>query len=317
MSEVLKFRIKEIAYGWCRVQMLINDKEIEFDASCLGPNPLDTFIKACLKFLIAIENDEVGLDGKYNISWLTEPGELKIDLNLDNVHLLHLDILEVEEETTYNEWHEIIPYQDFVSEVIREGYRVINTLGLYGYQCSWSDNLEFPLSSLLRISTTIKPQQLGDCESYITDVFREIECISQHLSNKGIIHEKRFDYSKIYIEGWQIVDDNASFSIGQEIDWTCKLPEYYKYAHGIIMDFEADSHGFATHSIKGSISKIMEEWSELLQGKGEVWYHKAYTHKEERLSVKGKDIRNDRDVTRKLWGYIVELKNVIVKPLTE
>ena len=54
-SYIFKFRVLNLSFGWCRVQMLINDKEIEYNASYLGPNPLNSFIDACAEL-----NDEDG-----------------------------------------------------------------------------------------------------------------------------------------------------------------------------------------------------------------------------------------------------------------
>ena len=31
-----RFRVQNLSYGWCRVNMLINDKEINFNAGYLG-----------------------------------------------------------------------------------------------------------------------------------------------------------------------------------------------------------------------------------------------------------------------------------------
>ena len=44
-EEVFKFHIQSLAFGWCRVLMLVNDKEILFNAEYLGPNPLASFIE--------------------------------------------------------------------------------------------------------------------------------------------------------------------------------------------------------------------------------------------------------------------------------
>ena len=39
-----RFRVQNLSYGWCRVNMLINDKEINFNAGYLGPKPLASLI---------------------------------------------------------------------------------------------------------------------------------------------------------------------------------------------------------------------------------------------------------------------------------
>ena len=63
-----RFRVQNLSYGWCRVNMLINDKEINFNAGYLDPNPLASFIEICAEFLIDRDQE------KLSTIWQAHPG---------------------------------------------------------------------------------------------------------------------------------------------------------------------------------------------------------------------------------------------------
>ena len=180
-KEVFKFTVKNLYFGWCRVVMLINDKRIEYDAEYIGPNPLASFIEACAELMEC--------PGNYYIKWRYHDMVLKIDMELDD-NMLHLDIFDKDEggDTIYDEWHETIPFEDFVSAIVSEGFRVLNAFGLYGYQRSWQNHEDFPLTNLLRITGKCKEIWKGD--SCCTDISQEIECLQQFITQPGITEEK-------------------------------------------------------------------------------------------------------------------------------
>ncbi len=155
-NTVFKFCVKEIAVGWCDIEMIINGNVIKFVASYLGPNPLDSLIEACGDLSDSYSDDE------YHITWLKEPGSMYIDMKLVNNKVLRLDIKQCSDESDKNviqEWHETVPYDIFESVIIAEGFRVLNTYGLCGYHSSWSDHTDFPLSSLLRLTKKVALSQ--------------------------------------------------------------------------------------------------------------------------------------------------------------
>ena len=312
-NDVFKFRVLNISFGWCRVRMLINDKEINFNASYLGPNPLDSFIDACAELLLE------GGEKEYYITWLREPGSLKIELHLDENSQLHLDIKDKDEDqkTIYGEWHETIPFESFVSAIISEGFRVLNALGLYGYQRSWMDHTDFPLSNLLRI--TGKCGELWKGDTCCTDLSKEIEILQDYVSKLSITEETKMDICTVYYESWQIQCCGSPFSVGDKIEWTCFMPLDYKNAHGIIIDFEENHHGNSSHRITGTVTKIIAERSEFPKGKREVWYERANVIHDELQHADGweSEIKDDDITERTFWGYIIELKDVVVKPITE
>ena len=51
-KEVFNFHVQNLAYGWCRVLMRINNQEISFNGEFMGPNPLASFIEVCADIVI-------------------------------------------------------------------------------------------------------------------------------------------------------------------------------------------------------------------------------------------------------------------------
>ena len=175
-NTLFRFFVKEIAVGWCDVEMIINDKVINFDASYVGPNPLDSLIEACADLSGPYS------DGEFYVTWLKEPGSLHIALKLEDNKLLDLDIKLCSEESgndVIQEWHETIPYDIFESAVVSEGFRILKMYGLCGYHSSWSKNIDFPLSALLRLTKKVALSQKGD--SFYSDINTELECLSHYL----------------------------------------------------------------------------------------------------------------------------------------
>lgn len=314
-KEVFKIRVQEIAYGWSTIFMLINDKKVCFTAGYMTPEPLASLVEACWEIVIDAENNYY--DTHY-IKCHLEPGYVVIELQLDENNVLHLNIKETDDDErkiVTRECHETIPFNDFVTAVISESFRVLNAFGLYGYRCSWSDRTDFPLSVLLRIAGKIKAKENG--ESNITDISKELNFLQEYINDLAITEEKRMDECTIYYESWQLQCCGKAFAVGDCIEWTCIMPEDFKNAHGIIIDLEEEHHGFATHSVTGKVVKIIAEQSEFPKGTREVWYHRAQVIQTEIQKADGweSNLKDDETTDRTFWGYIVELTDVIIKPL--
>ena len=86
-------------------------------------------------------------------------------------------------------------------------------------------------------------------DSYFTNLSKELNCIQEHISKLEITEETMMDNCIIYYESWQLQCCGRPFSVGDKVELTCIMPQYYKNAHGIMLNFEEDHHGFATHSI--------------------------------------------------------------------
>jgi hypothetical protein len=237
---------------------------------------------------------------------------------LDINNVLHLNIKETDDDKqkiVTRECHETIPFNDFVTAIISESFRVLNAFGLYGYRYSWSDQTDFPLSSLLRLTGKTKGKQFGD--SYNSNFTEEIEFLQEYIAKLEFTEEKKIDECTIYYESWQLQCCGEAFAVGDCIEWTCIIPENKKNAHGIIIDLEEEHHGFATHRVTGKVVKIIAERSEFPKGKREVGYHRAQVIHTEIQKADGweSNLKDDETTDRTFWGYIVELTDVIIKPL--
>lgn len=304
-QKVFRFHVQNLAGGWCCVEMLINDKRIWFNAEYMGANPIASFIKACAKL-----KDK---GGKCHVKWVYHDNCLEIKMELKHNNTLCLDIKNNAYEP--EEWHETIPFGIFVSEIVSEGFRVLNAFGLYGYKCSWQNNEDFPLTDLLRI--TGKCEEIWKGDSCSTDIMKEIDVLREYIYPKVISEKAKMDRCTIYYESWQIQCCGTPFSVGEKVEWTCFIPQDDKNAHGIILDFVEDHHGFATHSIVGTVTKIIAERCEFPKGEREVWYEKTQVIHEELQSADGWESELDDDDTtdRTFLGYIVELKDAVIKPI--
>ena len=310
VKDVFKFHVKSLSYGWCKVVMIINDKEISFNASYIGDNPLSSFIDACT--CLKEKWDE------YHVVWEDEPGTLKIDLKLDKKDMLHFDITASdmwdEDESVEKEWHEVIPFNAFEDAIISEGYRVLNAFGLYGYRNAWLNDEDFPLTNLLHISD--KSNELWEDDPFTTDILKELKAVQKHISKMRITKETKMGECTVYYDLWQIQCCGDPFSVGESIEWTCISPSLSKNAHGRIIDFDEDHHASATHILTGTIANIFAEYSEFPKGEKEINYSKADTKFKEIQHADGweSELKDDDTTERTFWGYVVELKDVTIKP---
>lgn len=312
-----KVHVQHISYGWCGIELFINGKQVKCNAGYIGPNPMASLIDTCLDFFIARKGScEEDCIEESTTTWDKEIGTVCLELKLSKNDMVFMDIQELDdEENVLEEWHEVVPFEDFKNAIVSEGFRVLNAVGLYGYYAAWSDRAEFPLAALLRLAGNFQLEWNGD-DCY-TDLSKEIECLSSFIEKLEIKEETHYEECKLYYESWQLQCCGDPFAVGDKVDWTCAMPTEYKNAHGIILDFEEEHHGFATHSISGTVAQIIAERSEYPKGELVVYYHKAKTIQEKIVKANGyeNDFDSDEDTDRTLWGYIVTLKDAVVKPL--
>ena len=321
-----KFRVhvQHISYGWCGIDLFVNGKRIICNAGYMGPNPLASLIDVCLDFFVAKnkeEDEEMGndeFDKNASITWEEEPGSMRLEFKLFKNDIVSMHIQERnDDEKVLEEWQENIPFGEFKDAIVNEGLRVLNAFGLYGYYVAWMDHVEFPLTKLLCLIDNTPLIWKGDYCS--TNLSEEIQCLSRYIKKLEIKEETHYDECKIYYEAWQMQCCGDPFAVGDKVDWTCVIPKEYKNAHGIILDFEEEHHGFATYSICGTVTQIIVERSEFAKGKQIVDYQQAKTIHEEILKANGheKDYKSDEETDRTFWGYIIILKDAVVKPLPE
>ena len=88
------------------------------------------------------------------------------------------------------------------------------------------------------------------------------------------------------------------------------MPTDIKNAHGVVLDFQEEHHGFATHSICGTVDKIVVERSEFPKGKRVVRYEAAQIINEEisKANEWESEIKDDETTERTFWGISSLLK---------
>ena len=305
--EQFQFYVQSISYGWCDVEMQINDKQIFYSASYIGHNPLITLIEVCLEFKKEKE--------RCFIEWQDEPGILQIELSIYVNKQLRFDIYNKEGLEVIDEWHEVIPLDVFLDSVISEGFRVLNSLGIRGFRTAWQNDEEFPLGALLEISGRADNKYYLDaCCSNLLD---EVECLTNYMKTVKPQEERHYNKCAVYYESWQIQCCGEPFAVGDHVNWTGFVASETKYAHGFIIDFEENHHGPSSHAIAGTICKILAERSECPKGEREIYYHRASVIHSNILRADGyeSEYKSDESTDRTFFGYIVILKDVVVKPL--
>ena len=309
-QSTFKFRVKRIESGTCDVVMTINDKVISYSASYIGLEPLKSMIEICAEIMM-----ELDVDGKYRTGWADEPGGLDFTFLPKGEGLLHIDIVD---ENTKEEWHEDVPFETFVVAIISEGFRVLNAFGLYGYRSAWASETEFPLSQLMLICGLYNREDASYL-GYTSNFTDEAEFLKQHSILEKYDAEKHLDECTVYYESWQMQCCGDPFSVGDEVQWTCLVPTHPGAASGRIVDFYEDHHKDFTHKIIGTVSNIVSQFSDSDKDKKIISYESEWIYEKEIINADGWECNkpDDDTIERTFWGYVVELKDVIIKPIEE
>ncbi len=130
----------------------------------------------------------------------------------------------------------------------------------------------------------------------------------------------KMDKCVVYYESWQLQCCGDPFAVGEKVWWKVRIPEEESICNGTKVDFYEEHHIRHTHTVKGTIIKIIAERSELLKGdmvEECVSYEKSDKIYEELQAADGweSEMRSDETTLRAFWGYVVELKDVTVKQL--
>lgn len=251
-------------------------------------------------------------DDHYYIDWRAEPGALKIHLYPNSKDKLQISVREYEDENKLiKDCNEEIPTKDFIEAIVYESFRVLKIMGLNGYRQSWLDNTDFPLGKLTLITGEISLPVNGCCSS---DLSVEMNIIANHVDKFKNTEATCIDEATVYYESWQIQCCGKPFSVGDEVEWTIDISKSFRNAHGTLIDFEEEHHIGQTHSITGKVIQILAEWSEFPRGQHEINYDRTSVNRSEITTATGWEYTKDtNDIA--LWGYIVKLENVIIKPL--
>lgn len=129
--------------------------------------------------------------------------------------------------------------------------------------------------------------------------------------------ELKMESCVVSYDSWQMQCCGNPFSVGDKIEWTCEIPKKDVNRHGVKIDFLEEHHGDETHTITGTVTKIIAERSESPQGEKVVSYHEVDIICDELQHADGweSEYESDEVVDRTFWGYIVELKDVTLKKL--
>ena len=303
-----KFRVRDIYFGCCDVIITINDKLIYYDADYIGLEPLASMIEVSAEMKL-----NKNINGVYKRKWLREPGEINFVFTHNDDKSLHIDIAD---EITKEEWHEDVLFNDCVSSIVSEGYRVLNAFGIYGYREAWADGSDFPLSMLMLISGFYDLNDNQDF-NYTLDISKELRFLIDNVKRNEITSETKLEECTVYYDSWQMQCCGKPFSVGEKIKWTCTIPKRYGNAHGTIIDFYEEHHCKETHEISGTVTKIIAESSDTPLEEKRICYDKVTVNKNELQEADGWDEYNDEDnsLRHSFWGYIVELENVTIKPI--
>lgn len=307
---IFKFRVQRIEVGNCDVVMTINDKVIPYSASYLGCEPMASMIEICSEMM-----REVEMNGEDRIWWADEPGGLRFTFIPNKEGVLHIDIAD---EITKEEWHEDVLFDAFVTAIISESFRVLKAFGLYGYRNAWASDTEFPLSQLMLICELYNMEDARRI-GYTSDFADEADFLKQHSFAEKYDTEKQLDECALFYDAWQMQCCGKQFSVGDKVNWTCVVPTHPEVAGGRLVDFYEDHHKDFTHKITGTVTKIISQFSDSDKGKKIISYDTEWIYEEAMDIADGWSCGRDVDDTKKrtLWGYIVELKDVTVKPLEE
>ncbi len=304
-----KFRVRELSYGSCEVVMTLNGIVIPYYATYVGKEPLASLIDGCYALMIDNHDD-------IKLCWESEPGALEIKMKRGAKDTL---LLTIEDQLTRARWRELVFFDDFVSAVVSEGFRVISAFGLYGYREAWSDHTEFPLSNLLRISQMYDEKTLDEIDSYGTDIIDEMNYLQGKVTREEITEETKMDECVVDYESWQMECCGKPFAVGEKISWSGFVFKRFGNAHGFIIDFYEDHHAHATHKITGTVTMINSQFSDSDKNTKIIGYDKEWVYHRILQYADGEDCGQEPDENKKrtLWGYIVELEDVTITPLEE
>ena len=338
----------EIVFGSHEIELLINDQVLRYGVGYTGVNPLVSLVDACFCLVFGGGEDTAAFE------WELEPNILCFDLRLDASGLLHFDIVEYDDwdranKRVLNEWHEAVPFDMFRRAVVAEGFRVLHAFGLAGFRASWMGEAEFPLAPLLRLTGGVALVSPTDSDSYVSSIGDEIACLSAYVGKNELTEESHIGMCNIYHHAWQSCGE--PFGVGEKVCWTCVVPPRPTNVSDMIVDFTEEHHGRETHSISGVVDKIMMErrveFSTKEKGmeydstkeKG-VKYYSTEERGAEYISTEEKNEEDDayyishdeiqyangwestypgdaETSPRTLLGYIVTLRDVTIKPLSD
>ena len=147
------FKYESEGFGWARVKMCAGAQSIEFHASYIGRNPMESMLEALV--WMKFEDD----DSRFYMS--SEPGELRVTMekNGDDVHIqvdecdqFVSDYHQIKEGQWAKKLETTVLFDRLIEVVIKEAERNLLLHGLVGFSEDWCGHMDvFPMSAYLRL----------------------------------------------------------------------------------------------------------------------------------------------------------------------
>ncbi len=127
------------------------------------------------------------------------------------------------------------------------------------------------------------------------------------------MNETKMDKCIIFYESWQIQCCGTPFSVGEKVKWDCVVPEKAVRKDGFVLDFYEEHHLTPTHTVTGTVKRIIAEYSEYPRDFDPIINEDFEVIQEETQYADGWNFeKDDPDIRRDFFGYVVELEDATV-----
>jgi len=158
------FKYESEGFGWARVKMCAGAQSIEFHASYIGRNPMESMLEALV--WMKFEDD----DSRFYMS--SEPGELRVTMEkdgddvriqVDECDEFIADYHKIKEEQWMRKLETIVPFERLIDVVVKEADRNLLLHGMVGFSEDWCSHMDvFPMSAYLRLKGVNFTVEEGD-----------------------------------------------------------------------------------------------------------------------------------------------------------
>lgn len=128
-----------------------------------------------------------------------------------------------------------------------------------------------------------------------------------------VMNETKMNKCTIFYQSWQMQCCGTPFSVGDKVKWDCVVPENDVRKDGFVLDFYEEHHLTPTHTVSGTVKRIIAEYSEYPLDADPMIYEDSEVIQEETQYADGWNFeRDDTDTRRSFGGYVVELEDATV-----
>ncbi len=175
----IEITVSEMAYGWQKIHLKFDDRQINFSGSYTGECPLSSLVTLVADIDADIENECI--PDEIFIKWFDEPGALDMDVKYDGnnddiiIRISYESLIRQGRiENPNEEYHFVVCHEALRNAVIKEASRMLRTYGLRGYNGNWADGMDnFPMSAFLRLLGN-KSKFDSETDTYSSDLENEI-----------------------------------------------------------------------------------------------------------------------------------------------